>query len=38
MGHYVFHGEDGTWKVGYTLESAESSPFTWGNYTLMEPR
>jgi acetyl esterase/lipase len=34
MGHYVIHGEDGTWKVGYTLESAESSPLTWGTNTF----
>jgi len=33
-GHYVIHGEDGTWKVGFTLESAESSPFTWGANTF----
>lgn len=33
-GFFSIHGADGTWKVGYTLESAESSPFTWGTYTF----
>jgi hypothetical protein len=33
-GFYSIHGADGTWKVGFSLESAESSPFIWGTNTF----
>jgi hypothetical protein len=33
-GFYSIHGADGTWKVGFTLTSAESSPVIWGTYAF----